>query len=164
MTITLVVAMADNGVIGRDGGLPWLLPADLKHFKAVTLGKPVIMGRRTWLSIGRPLPGRRNIVVTRGDTLHAAGIEIVPSPEAALKAASAAGEVMVIGGAAIYRAFLPMASRIELTEIHGSVDGDTYFPEWSRADWMETRRENHPATLDAPAFSFVTLVRASRAS
>lgn len=157
--ISIVVAMAENGLIGRAGGLPWRLPADLRHFKAVTWGKPVIMGRRTWQSIGRPLPGRRNIVITRDAAFRGGGAVVVDSPEAALRAAEPAAEVMVIGGAEIYRAFLGQACRMYLTEVHGPVTGDTFFPDWSRAEWVERERENHPATLDAPAYSFVLLER-----
>jgi len=159
MIITLVVAMANNGVIGRDGGLPWRIPADLKHFKAVTLGKPVIMGRRTWRSLGRPLPGRMNIVLTRDPNLPATGAHVVTSPAEALAVAGPVEEVMVIGGADIYREFLPLARRMHLTEVHEEVAGDTHFPDWSRAAWVERGRENHPATLDGPAYSFVLLER-----
>jgi dihydrofolate reductase len=157
--ISIVVAMADNGLIGRAGGLPWKLSADLRHFRAVTLGKPVIMGRRTWQSIGRPLPSRQNIVISRDAAFRASGATVVDSPETALRAAEPAAEVMVIGGAEIYRAFLGQARRIYLTEVHGPVAGDTFFPDWSRAEWVEQSRENHPATLDAPAYSFVLLER-----
>ncbi len=159
MIITLVVAMANNGVIGRDGGLPWRIPADLKHFKAVTLGKPVIMGRRTWRSLGRPLPGRMNIVLTRDPNLPATGAHVVTSPAEALAVAGPVEEVMVIGGAEVYREFLPLAQRMQLTEVHEAAAGDTHFPDWSRTEWVERSRENHPATLDGPAYSFVLLER-----
>lgn len=156
--LSLVVARADNGVIGRDNALPWRLSADLKHFKALTLGKPVIMGRRTFESIGRPLPGRHNIVLTRGDWT-AAGIVVVPSLDAALAAAGPADEAMIIGGAAVYAAALPLAARVQLTEVHAAPAGDIRLPPFDPAAWAETAREDHAADGDAPAYSFVTLTR-----
>jgi len=159
MRLSLIAAVAANGVIGRAGGLPWRIPADLRHFKAVTLGKPVIMGRKTWQSIGRPLPGRRNIVVSRDARFVAEGAEVAASLDAALAAVADAEEAMVIGGAAIYAEALPRADRLYLTEVHADVEGDVYFPEFDRAAWRETAREDHPAGGDAPAFSFVTLER-----
>ncbi len=161
--VTLVAAVARNGVIGRGGALPWRLPADLRRFRAVTWGHPVVMGRRTWESIGRPLPGRRNIVVTRRRGYRAPGAEVVPSPQAALAAAAGAGEVMVIGGAEVYAAFLPLADRILLTEVEAEPEGDTFFPRLDPGEWRETARERHPADAENPfACSFVTLERASR--
>jgi dihydrofolate reductase len=159
MIVSLVAAVAANGVIGRDGDLPWRIPADLRHFKAVTMGKPVIMGRRTWQSIGRPLPGRRNIVISRDPAFAAAGAEVVASLEAALAAAADANEAMVIGGGEVYAAALPRADRLYLTEVHLAVDGDVHFPKIDRAAWRETAREDHPAADGNPAFSFVTLER-----
>lgn len=134
--LSLIVAMAQNGVIGRNGDLPWHLPADLKHFKAVTLGKPVIMGRRTWDEIGKPLPGRRNIVISRRPDFLAPGAEVVDSLEQALALAADAAEVMVIGGAQIYAQALPFADCIHRTLVCGEMPGDTWFPE---VDWQQWR-------------------------
>lgn len=156
MKLSLVVAMARNGVIGKGGGLPWHLPADLRHFKSVTMGKPIIMGRLTWESIGKPLPGRLNIVVTRQSTYSAPGALIVHSLAAALERAADAEEVVVIGGAQLYGEALPHADLIHLTEIDATYEGDTIFPEWNRNDWIELTREDHAGTL---AFSFVCLAR-----
>ena len=158
MIVTLVVARAANGVIGRDGGLPWHLPADLKHFKALTLGKPVIMGRRTFVSIGRPLPGRHNIVLTRDAAWAADGVTVAADLAAAL-AAAAADEAMIIGGAAVYAAALPLATRVHLTEVDAAPAGDTILPPLDPAAWRETARAAHPAAGDAPGYSFVTLER-----
>lgn len=161
MRVVIVVAMAQNRTIGRDGDLPWRLPADLKHFKAVTMGKPIVMGRKTYDSIGRPLPGRLNVVITRSTTYTPDGVTVVHSLEDALEAARASGaeETCIVGGAEIYRLALPMTSRLELTEVHEHVDGDTHFPAFDRADWTETARERHEAEDDRPAYSFVTLER-----
>ncbi len=159
--VTLVVAMDLRGVIGRAGGLPWRLPDDLKRFKALTLGKTVIMGRKTFESIGRPLPQRRNIVVTRDPRFAAPGIEVAASLEAALALCRQEPEVMVIGGAEIYRAALSLANKIELTRVEAEVDGDVYFPALDPAEWRESAREQHP--VDARhvyPMSFSTLQRA----
>jgi dihydrofolate reductase len=156
--VTLVVARADNGVIGRDGGLPWHLPADLRHFKALTLGKPVVMGRRTFVSIGRPLPGRHNIVLTRGDWT-AAGVTVVRDLPAAIAAAGAVDEVMIVGGAGVYADALPRATRVYLTEVHAAPAGDTVLPPFDPAVWAETARATHAAEADTPGYSFVTLDR-----
>ena len=158
MIVTLVVARADNGVIGRDNALPWHLPPDLRHFKGLTLGKPVMMGRRTFESIGRPLPGRHNIVLTRGDWT-ADGVTVVPTLVAAFAAAGEVDEVMVIGGATVYAAALPQAGRVYLTEVHATPDGDTILPPFDPAAWHEVAREDHAAAGDAPGYSFVTLAR-----
>ena len=155
--ISFVVARADNGVIGRDGGLPWRLSADLRHFKAVTLGKPVVMGRVTFESIGKPLVDRHNIVLTRDRDWTAAGVTVVHDLDAAL-AAAGERETMIIGGAQLYAEALPLATRIHLTEVHATPDGDTLLPAFG-ADWFETARDNHPADRDTPAYSFVTLER-----
>ncbi|MBI3144123.1 MAG: dihydrofolate reductase [Pseudogulbenkiania sp.] len=141
--ITLVAAMAANRVIGIDNRLPWHLPEDLKHFKTVTLGKPVIMGRKTYDSIGRPLPGRRNIVVTRQYGWSAAGVEVAHGLEAALALVVEAESACVIGGAELYRQALPLAHRLELTEIAESYQGDAYFPDFSLDEWCEVQREAH---------------------
>lgn len=157
--ITLVVARARNGVIGKDGALPWHLPADLRHFKRVTTGTPMIMGRRTFDSLPRLLPGRRHIVLTRDRNWRAHGAEVVHTPEAALAAAADADRVSIIGGADIFAAFLPLADAIELTEVHGDIEGDTVMPAPDPAVWTEAAREDHPAEDDRPAFSFVRLER-----
>ncbi|MCH8862386.1 MAG: dihydrofolate reductase [Proteobacteria bacterium] len=167
MRISIIVAMGKNGVIGLDGGMPWHISADLKHFKAVTMGKPIIMGRKTCESIGRALPGRTNIVITRQTDYETQGVEVANSMDAALaiagEAAGDAGgeseEAMIIGGAEIYRAALPGADRIYLTEVAGDPEGDVYFPRFERGEWEETEREEFPAVGDAPAYSFVVLER-----
>lgn len=158
--VTLVVAMDRCGVIGRAGGLPWRLPDDLKRFKVLTLGKTVIMGRKTFESIGRPLPERRNIVISRRERYNASGVEVASSVAAALALCAGEREVMVIGGAEVYRAALPLANKIELTRVEAEVDGDSRFPPLSMAEWRETAREAHP--VDARhvyAMSFCTLQR-----
>lgn len=160
--VFLIYARAANGVIGRDGALPWRLPADLKRFKALTMGKPMVMGRKTFESFPSPLPGRRHIVLTRDTGWSAGGAEVAHSVEEALALANAgddSGEVAVIGGAEINALFLPLASRIELTEIAGAYDGDTLMPE-PGPEWRETLREEHPAEGAFPAHAFVTLTRA----
>ena len=163
--IVLVVAVADNGVIGRDGAMPWHLPADLKHFKRLTTGKPVIMGRKTFESIGKPLPGRHNIVLTRDRGWTADGVTVVPNLAEAIAAAgldprARAGEIMIVGGAQIYAEAMPIATRIELTRIHISPDGDTRFPALDPDQWRETARVENPAEGEAPAHDFLTYVRA----
>ena len=140
MMLTLVVAAAENDVIGRDGGLPWRLPADLAHFKSVTMGRPIVMGRRTWESIGRPLPGRENIVVTRNADYTAEGARVVGSLDEAIEhtRVTGAAELMVIGGAGLYAAALPQADRILLTRVHADVRGDTTMPPIRPEDWEVT--------------------------
>ncbi|PNU01762.1 dihydrofolate reductase [Novosphingobium guangzhouense] len=155
--IFLIYARADNGVIGRDGALPWRLPADLRRFKALTMGKPMVMGRKTFESFPSPLPGRRHIVLTRDSGWQAEGAEVVHSVEAAL-ALAGEGEVAVIGGAEINALFLPLATRIELTQVAGDHEGDTVMPA-PGPEWRETMREEHPAQGAYPAHAFVTLVR-----
>jgi dihydrofolate reductase len=158
--IALVVAVADNGVIGRGGSLPWHLPDDLKFFKSVTLGKPVLMGRRTFDSIGRALPGRRNLLLTRGSPGLPEGIEAVGSIEAALALVADAAELCVIGGAQLYAETLPRAQRLYLTQVHAHIDGDVYFPSWVLSEWRELERREQPAdTRHAYALSFLTLER-----
>ena len=152
--------MAENRVIGRDGDLPWRLPEDLKHFKRVTLGKPVIMGRKTWDSLYvKPLPGRRNIVVTRNPDFRADGAEATMSVEDALARVADAEEAVVIGGATLFEDALPVAGRFHLTEVHAAIDGDTFFPAFDRTGWREVSRVDHPADGDSPAYSFVLLER-----
>jgi dihydrofolate reductase len=153
--ITLVVARAENGVIGRAGTLPWHLPADLKHFKAVTMGSAMIMGRRTFDSLPGLLPGRRHIVLTRDPDWHAAGAERAPDVEAAL-ALAGDGPVTVIGGAEIFALFEPLADAVELTEVAGAPEGDTILPPFDPGRWQEQARERHEG------YSFVRLERASR--
>jgi dihydrofolate reductase len=157
--IVMVVARADNGVIGRDGGLPWRLPADLKHFKALTMGAPMVMGRKTFDSLGGPLPGRRHIVLTRDPAWRADGAEGAASVAAALALVGDVPRLSVIGGAEVFALFAGLADRIELTEVHGDIAGDTAMPAPDPARWRESARTDHPAAGDAPAFSFVTLVR-----
>ena len=153
--ITLVLAMARNGVIGKNGAIPWRLADDLKRFKQLTLGKPVVMGRKTWDSLPRkPLPGRDNIVVTRQEHWSADGAIAVSSLGQAL---ARGGDMSVIGGGEIYREALPRADRIELTEVHGDFAGDAHFA-FDRNDWREIAREDHVAP-DGLAYSYVTLVR-----
>jgi dihydrofolate reductase len=155
--LALVVAAAKNGVIGKDGKLPWRIPEDLKHFKRVTLGHAVIMGRKTWESIGKPLVERRNIVVTRDSTLQIPGVEVVTSIDDALERAREHDEEpRVIGGAEIYRLTLPLATRIYLTEVDRDVEGDAFLPAFERAEWRETERR----AGEDPTVSYVTLVRA----
>lgn len=151
--IVLYVARADNGVIGADGGLPWRLPEDLKRFKAMTMGKPMVMGRKTFESFPAPLPGRRHIVLTRDPDWTAPGAEPVPDLDVALAMAGDVAEVAVIGGSEIFRLFLPRARRIELTEVHRSPAGDTRMPPLGDG-WRVAAR-----TLGGPHFDFVTLLR-----
>lgn len=160
MRINLVVAMATNRVIGRDGALPWHLPADLGRFREITLGHPIIMGRVTHRSIGRVLPGRLNIVVTGDPTAVLPGGVAVTGFDAALAAAAPAPEVMVIGGDALYRAAFPRAHRIYLTEVHAELAGDVTFPMFALDSWREIAREDHPADArHAYPYSFVVLER-----
>ena len=157
--ITLVVARAGNGVIGRDGTLPWRISADLKRFKRLTMGSAMVMGRRTFDSLPGLLPGRRHVVLTRDRDWSAPGAEVAHSVEEALRL-SGSEPVSVIGGAEIFDLFLPLAARIELTEVHGDIPGDTAMADpRSSGAWRETAREEHPAEGDAPAFAFVTLER-----
>lgn len=156
--VTLIVARAENGVIGRDGKLPWHLPADLKRFKAVTMGSAMIMGRRTFDSLPGLLPGRRHIVLTRDLDWSAEGAEVVHDVQEAL-AHAGEGAVTVIGGAEIFAALLPLVTRIELTEVAGAVPGDTYMPDPRGPEWQEVAREEHGAENGRPAYRFITLTR-----
>lgn len=162
-TIVLVVARARNGVIGAAGGMPWHLPGDLKRFKAMTVGKPVVMGRKTFESIGRPLPGRHNIVMTRDAGWRAEGITLAANLAEAIAAAGMEprtfGEIMVIGGGAVYAQALPLADRIELTEIDLEPQGDTFFPQLNADQWDEVARAHHPSEGGRPAHDFATLLR-----
>jgi len=143
MRISLIAAMSRNRVIGKDGQLPWHLPGDLAFFKKMTRGKPIIMGRKTCESLGRPLPGRKNIVLTRDPGFVADGFVLVADPEAALAAATPAEEVMICGGSSIYALFLPRADRLILTLVDAEVEGDTFFPEFDQTDWREVERGEH---------------------
>jgi len=156
--VYLVAALARNGVIGAQGKLPWHLPEDLQHFKKITLGHPVIMGRRTWESLGRPLPGRENIVVTRQADYAAAGASIAASVAAAVALCAGASVAFVIGGAEIYAAALPLADGLVLTEIGRDYAGDTRFPAWDRKAWKATQREAH-TSKEGVRFEFVLYER-----
>lgn len=157
-SLYLIAAVAANGVIGADGGLPWRLPEDLQYFKRVTQGHAVVMGRKTWASIGKPLPGRKNVVVTRQTAFAAPGASVAPSLEAALALCREQALVFVIGGAELYRAALPLADGLLLTEIRRDYPGDTHFPEIDRAAWQEAERRPQVAA-DGTRFDFVRYVR-----
>lgn len=160
MHITLVAAMSRNRVIGRDGGMPWHLPADLAHFKRVTLNHPVIMGRKTFQSIGFALPKRRNIVITRQPNARFKGAEAAASLDEALRHLGGGETAMIIGGGQLYREALSVADAMELTFIDADIDGDTTFPEWSPAEWREVSREHRPADeRNAHDLAFVRLQR-----
>jgi|SRR5271170_420586 dihydrofolate reductase len=158
--VSLIVAMAQNGVIGRDNALPWRLPEDLKRFKAFTLGKSILMGRKTYESIGRPLPGRANLVLTRDRKWIAAGVTVVHSVEQALTQTGPGKELVAIGGAEIYRLVLPFARRIYLTHVHADVPGDTFFPDFDSTQWADVECRAYPADQEhAFPLTFVTLER-----
>jgi dihydrofolate reductase len=172
MLVSLVVAMDEDGVIGRDNALPWHLPDDLKRFKALTMGKPILMGRKTFESIGKPLPGRLNLVLTRSREWKHEGVTVVHSMQQALARdvtglavgspvpAVDAGELCVIGGEEVFRLALPFARRIHLTEVHARVGGDARFPAFDRSAWRETERVDHPADArHTYAMTFTTLER-----
>ncbi|XEI32006.1 type 3 dihydrofolate reductase [Aeromonas veronii] len=152
MKISMIAAMARDRVIGKDNQMPWHLPADLAHFKRLTLGKPVLMGRKTFESIGRPLPGRRNLVISRNPGYQAEGIEVVGSVEAALAllASSSVAELMVIGGGHLYAEMLPSADCLYLTQIDLAVEGDTRFPVFDDGQWLRIDSESHPADEKNP--------------
>lgn len=156
--IFLIAAVARNGVIGAHGKLPWHLPEDLQHFKKLTLGHPVVMGRRTWASLGKPLPGRENIVITRQPGFAAPGASIAASLEAAIALCAGEGLAFVIGGAEIYAAALPLADGLVLTEIDGDYEGDTRFPDWDRKAWRVSQKETHTAA-NGVRFDFVLYER-----
>ena len=158
--ISLIVAMAQNGVIGRDNALPWRLPEDLKRFKAFTLGKPILMGRKTFEAIGQPLPGRANLVLTRDREWRAKGVIPVHSVEGALLQTRTCDELVAIGGAEVYRLLLPLARRIYLTHVHADVPGDTYFPAFDPAQWDDIEYRSLPADeRHVYPLTFVTLER-----
>ena len=166
MRVTLIAALAKGRVLGRDGEIPWRLPADLRRFQQRTMGHHLVVGRRTWESIGRPLPGRRMVVVTRQTGYRAPGARVVGSLDEALRVAEAAGEseVFVAGGGEIYRQALPRADRLDLTEVEWEVEaGDTFFPEIDQAAWREVSREAHPADERNPhPYTFVVYQRRRR--
>lgn len=162
MRLTLIAALGPGRLIGKDGGLPWRLPADLRRFKALTVGHVVVMGRKTYESIGRPLPNRRNLVLSRDPSFAPDGVEVFRSLDLALSAvaAAAAAEVFVIGGAAVYREALPRADRLELTQVDGSFEGDVFFPEFDESEWRETFLEAHaPDDANPHPHVFRTLER-----
>jgi dihydrofolate reductase len=166
MQIVIIAAVADNGVIGRGGTMPWRLKSDMQHFRALTMGKPVVMGRKTYESLHiKPLPGRTNIVVTRDSNFTAPGVLVAPSLEVALEAARGDGlrrgtDIMVIGGADIYAQAMPLADRLELTQIHMKAEGDSFFPPIDAAVWREAAREAHPAGPDDDAaYDFVSYLK-----
>lgn len=164
MTLTLVAAVARNGVIGRDGTIPWRLPEDMRRFRALTMGHPVVMGRRTWESLPdqyRPLPGRRNVVLTRNPEWSGEGALRAGSLEEALELIADARDVFVIGGAELYAGALPLADELALTELDVDVEGDTFFPPFDRSEFVEDAREPHVAP-DGTAFAFVTYRRRRR--
>jgi dihydrofolate reductase len=167
IAIVLLAAVADNGVIGRDNGLPFRQSTDLKRFKALTMGKPVLMGRKTYLSIGKPLPGRTNIVVSRNGDFAAPGVVVAGSLDAALAVSRGDAlrrgveEIVVIGGTDIFAQSMAFADRIEITHVHTRPAGDTYFPPIDAARWREAARSEHPAgPKDEAAFSYATYIRA----
>jgi dihydrofolate reductase len=166
--IVFIVAVAENGAIGRDNDMPWRLKSDLQRFKALTLNKPVIMGRKTFLSISRPLPKRTNIVVTRDANFRGDGVTVAPSLDAAYETAlgdalrRGAGEIMVIGGAEIFRQWMPRAARLEITEVHDRPEGDTFFPAIDASTWQEAARSRHTRTAnDSADFSYATYIRST---
>lgn len=165
LPLSLIAALAENRVIGRDNQLPWHLPADLKHFKAMTLGKPIIMGRKTWDSLGRPLPGRLNLVISRQSGLQLEGAEVFASLDEALVRADAwarekgVDELMLIGGAQLYEQALKQADRLYLTRVQLSPDGDAWFPQVNQADWQLASSDAHEAGEATPAHTFETWLR-----
>lgn len=160
--LTAVFAVSDNNVVGRDNALPWHLPADLAHFKRLTMGKPMLMGRRTFQSIGKALPGRRNIVLTRGE-FSAPGVEVAHSLDEALALVAGEPELVNIGGAEVLRLTLPRTSRFHLTRVHGQFEGDTFLPELPPDQWREVAREERAADERNPyAMTFLTLERIAR--
>ena len=158
--ISIIVAASTNDVIGVRGELPWKISDDLKRFKALTLGNPIVMGRRTFESIGRPLPGRQNIVITRQADYDAQGCDVAGSPADALRLAGSADEIFIIGGSEIYSLFLPKASRLYLTRVHTEIDGDAFLPDIREQDWQLTQTEAHEANdVNQFAFEFRTYAR-----
>lgn len=160
MELSIVCAMGNNRVIGKNNQLPWHLPADLKHFKNLTLGKAIIMGRKTRESIGKALPGRHNIVISRQANLKFPGCDVAANIEQALELAGASEEVMIIGGANLYQQILPQANKMYLTFVDIDIDGDAFFPEWQQQEWQEVSRESHqPDEKNAYHYEFVAFDR-----
>lgn len=160
MQLAIIAALAKQRVIGYQNKLPWHLPADLRHFKQLTLGKPVIMGRKTFESIGKPLPGRTNVIVSRNADYQAEGCRIAHSLTEALAQVSEAPEAMIIGGTEIFRQALPLAQKLYLTFIHADIKGDVFFPEWQSSEWQEIAREDFGSDDNNPYdYSFVTFAR-----
>ncbi len=163
--ISLIVAASANNVIGVQGELPWRLSDDLRRFKDITMGKPIIMGRKTWDSIGRPLPGRQNIVITRQESFAAEGCDVADSVDEALSTAGDVAEVMVIGGSEIYALFLPRADRLYLTRVHAEIEGDAFFPAISETEWRLAEAEHHDADeRNEHAYSFQRFERVVNSS
>ena len=163
MKISLIVAMARNRVIGLNGQMPWHLSADLRYFKKMTLGSPLLMGRKTFEAIGRPLPGRENLIISRNSNFQPHGCQVFPDIQTALQVVESFPELFVIGGATLYEALLPLADAVYLTQIHKDFAGDTYFPSFDLADWREISRQD--VTNDEQvdyAYSFLTLERQAR--
>jgi dihydrofolate reductase len=160
MRIAAITAMSENRVIGKNNQLPWHLPADLRYFKKLTMGRPILLGRRTYESIGRPLPGRCNVVISRDPTFQAPGCVVAKSIETALSAVSYSDEVYVIGGAQLYAEMLPRTQRLYITLVHQKMEGDTFFPEVDKYQWRQTSREDHPADEEnIYPYSFIVLDR-----
>ena len=165
LPLALIAALARNRVIGLDNRMPWHLPADLRHFKALTLGKPIVMGRKTWESLGRPLPGRLNIVVSRQSGLQLEGAEVFPDLGTAIARAErwareqGVDELMLIGGGQLYAQALPLAQRLYLTRIDAEPAGDAFFPPFEEADWQRVEHQAHPPLDDAPGYAFETWQR-----
>lgn len=150
--------MANNRVIGKNNQMPWHLPEDLQHFKQTTMGKPIIMGRKTFESIGRPLPGRHNIVITRQDDYQPEGVSVAATFDEAKRLAGNVEEIAVIGGGQLYKQLLPIADKLYLTEINIDVEGDTYFPHWEKGDWLQTESKTGKSVTGIE-FCFITLVK-----
>ena len=160
MKLSLIAAMAHHRVIGKNNQLPWHLPADLRHFKTITTGKPIIMGRKTFEAIGKPLPHRLNVVLTTDQSWSAAGVRVAYNWEQALEACDSASEVMVIGGAQLYKQTLPIATHLYLTFIDAEIEGDAYFPEWNPSEWIEIDRKFQSADqANQYAMEFINLQR-----
>lgn len=160
MLFSIIVATSRNRVIGKDNALPWHLPADLKYFKAITMGKPIVMGRKTFESIGRPLPGRQNIVLTRDPEWSAEGVTVVNDVDDMARSVAVADEVMIIGGAQVYDLTMNYVDRLYVTEVECNVDGDAYFPAIDSTIWQEVSRDRHALDGENPAYSFVVYKRA----
>jgi dihydrofolate reductase len=170
LPLVIVVAVAENGIIGKDNGLSWRLPSDMRRFRRITMGKPLIMGRKTYAAVGRPLPGRETVLVTRDEGLRVEGVHVVHSPDEAIAKAEelatrmGAAEIIVAGGAEIYAALLSKATRIDLTRVHATIEGDATFPELGAAEWHETSREEHARQEgDDHAYTVISLSRAASA-